>query len=744
MNGSVVGATLIEPSLAMPLGSDSPQVHPTQDAYGYAPFARAIASAARNTPGPKGLVMAIDAPWGAGKTSLLNFVRHYLTDSSGQAPADMESAPVVIDFNPWWFADRDQLAAQFLAQISAQFPAENEVLMACAEAMSTYADAIGSAVSTSIAASTGVKLPLLDKMVAYALGRFRTSPKDVPKLKATIAEKLAQSGRRFVVFVDDIDRLAPDEIREVFKVIKALADFPNVVYLLAFDRQLVSQALRSSLNIEDGDAYVEKIVQAQFSLPAVDHDLLVAKLIADLNELFGDIDAPEFATTYWGNVFHDGLSPLIQRPRDVVRIINSLLVTFPAVRGEVNPVDFIALEFLRVFVPPAYAAVRDNLDYFTGTGGREGRRERERTFHDAWLASLDETYRTPVKALLQRLFPRLQSVWGNTFFAAEHVREWNRLARVCSPEMSDVYFQFGVPPTRLSRAELRAFIALNDETDALERAWSNALDDRRTDGSTRAHQLLLRLIELDDLGVDFARSCLRAVFRIGDRLLAIDGDRVPGFYSIHASVQFYWLVHHLAKCLPTAEREPLFLDLARSAVALSAVCHITSSIDNMHQPDAGERDSVFREFSPETVAAMRTAVVERLRHLAGDGRLLDLPELFFNLHLWDSWGRPDDVSTWLGQMVGVDATLLRVLRHALRVGSSQSHGDRVARRVLSMNPRDIERYLPPAIGLEDLAARVEVVAGRNPLTDDDKACIQAFRLGMEALRQREIPERAEE
>jgi hypothetical protein len=544
--------------------------------------------------------MAIDAPWGAGKTSLLNFVRHYLTDSSGQAPADVESAPVVIDFNPWWFADRDQLAAQFLAQFSAQFPAENEVLMACAEAMSTYADAIGSAVSTSIAAGTGVKLPLLDKVVAYALGRFRTPPKDVPKLKATIAEKLAQSGRRFVVFVDDIDRLAPDEIREVFKVIKALADFP--------------------------------------------------------------------------------------------------------------------------------------------TGGREGRREQEHTFHDAWLASLNETYRTPVKALLQRLFPRLQSVWGNTLFAAEHVREWNRLARVCSPEMSDVYFQFGVPPARLSRAELRAFIGLNDDLDALERAWSNALDDRRTDGSTRAHQLLLRLIELDDLGADFARSCLRAVFRVGDRLLASDGDRVPGFYSIHASVQLCWLVHHLAKCLPTAEREPLFLDLARSAVALSTVCHITSSIDNMHQPDAEERDSVFRAFSPETVTAMRTAVVGRLRHLADEGRLQDLPELFFNLRLWDSWGRPDDVRTWLGQMVGDDATLFRVLRHALRVGSSHSHGDRVARRVLSMNPRDIERYLPPAIGLEDLAASVEVVAGRNPLTDDDKACIQAFRLGMETLRRREIPE----
>jgi hypothetical protein len=252
--------------------------------------------------------------------------------------------------------------------------------------------------------------------------------------------------------------------------------------------------------------------------------------------------------------------------------------------------------------------------------------------------------------------------------------------------MSDVYFQFGVPPTRLSRAELRACIALNEDIDALERGWSKARDDRQADGATRAHQLLLRLIERDDLPVDFTRACLRAVFRICDRLLANNGDRVPGFYSIHASIQVYWLVHHLAKCLPAPEREPLFLDLACNAAAVGTVCNITSSIHKRHQPESEERDSVFQTFDTQTVTAMRSIVVERRRHLADEGRMLDLPELLFTLHLRDSWGQPDDAKTWFGRMVGDDGTLHRVLRHALRVGSSHDHGDRVTRRVVSMNP----------------------------------------------------------
>src|SRR5258708_6289615 len=122
-------------------------------------------------------------------------------------------------------------------------------------------------------------------------------------------------------------------------------------------------------------------------------------------------------------------------------------------------------------------------------------------------------------------------------------------------------------------------------------------------------------------------------------------------YSIPASAPVYWLVHHLAKSLPADEREPLFLDLLRTGAALAVACHITQSIDSMHQPEAQERDSVFQEFTLETVAAMRAAVAERLKQAADDGRLVDLPDLFFNLRQWDRWGTPEDVKTWFGQTV---------------------------------------------------------------------------------------------
>ena len=54
-------------------------------------------------------------------------------------------------------------------------------------------------------------------------------------------------------------------MKQLFTVIKAVADFPNIVYLLAFDEEIVANTLGKS-----GKDYLEKIVQVSFDLPLPD------------------------------------------------------------------------------------------------------------------------------------------------------------------------------------------------------------------------------------------------------------------------------------------------------------------------------------------------------------------------------------------------------------------------------------------------------------------------------------------
>ena len=57
--------------------------------------------------------------------------------------------------------------------------------------------------------------------------------KDVEKLKTEISTLLHSQPRRIVVMIDDIDRLTSEEIRQVFRAVKSVGDFPNVTYLLS-------------------------------------------------------------------------------------------------------------------------------------------------------------------------------------------------------------------------------------------------------------------------------------------------------------------------------------------------------------------------------------------------------------------------------------------------------------------------------------------------------------------------------
>jgi len=176
-----------------------------------------------------------------------------------------------------------------------------------------------------------------------------------------------QHDRDFGRLIDDIDRLTAEEIRQLFRVVKAVADFPNVIYLLAFDIEVVVKALNSMQNTP-GEQYLEKLVQLPLDLPAPDktglQDMLTKRLdmaLTGTNELL-------FDRSRWVNLYVEGIADFFVTPRDVIRFCNAMAFNYPAVSNEVNAVDFIVIELLRVFSPKAYYFIRDNESIFAGPG----------------------------------------------------------------------------------------------------------------------------------------------------------------------------------------------------------------------------------------------------------------------------------------------------------------------------------------------------------------------------------------
>ena len=100
-----------------------------------------------------------------------------------------------------------------------------------------------------------------------------------------ITRLLAEQDKRLLVIVDDLDRLPKVDIRELFKLVRLTADFPNTTYLLAFDRPRVEAALGETQG--EGRAYLEKILQVTFDVPVLRGPDLTNFLLAEIQNAIG-------------------------------------------------------------------------------------------------------------------------------------------------------------------------------------------------------------------------------------------------------------------------------------------------------------------------------------------------------------------------------------------------------------------------------------------------------------------------
>lgn len=171
--------------------------------------------------------------WGSGKTSLLNMVIEEIEDK--------DSRVVILRFNPWLCSDSKQLISQFFKQLATAIKMNKTATDKACELIDQYADIFD---ATSAIPLLGDIIAAACKTAAQQAKQHIEKANDLQTIKNKIVEKLEEENLKIIVAIDDIDRLSEEEIIAVFQLVKSLADFPNTIYLLAFDYKVVIQALK--------------------------------------------------------------------------------------------------------------------------------------------------------------------------------------------------------------------------------------------------------------------------------------------------------------------------------------------------------------------------------------------------------------------------------------------------------------------------------------------------------------------
>lgn len=671
------------------LSADRPSSNPQDDLFGHAPFAESLANSICRYPGNDGLVLALYGPWGSGKSTVLSYVRHFLE----QRPEAEQ--PVIVTFNPWWFSGQENLARAFLGQLQAVLPTKSEKFKKLGDLLGDFAEGVGGLIDLS--GMTGGAAGMIGKFIGMVTKR---KPKDVPALKSEISKILREAEKRILVVIDDIDRLTPEETRQLFTVIKALADFPNVVYLLAFDREVAAQAIEQQSGMP-GERYLEKIIQVPFELPPVDRVALRAALFKRLDEVLGDTSDGLFDQSYWTNAFHDGIDPLIQVPRDVVRFTNTLSVTYPAVRGEVNPVDFIALEALRVFLPGLYDVIRTNQDKFSGHS-RDSRYDSDQkaraAFHEQWAQALPEQLRSSTGALLERIFPKI----GKMGYGADWLAQWRRSLRACHPDVFPTYFRMTVPPGAVRRSEMLTLLSLAETPAALGDALVQATSEKRPDGLSKARALLERLMDHveKDIPDEHISVFIGVLFDIGDSLVLDSDER--GSFDFGNESRITRVVYHLLKRVDGTQRHTLLKTAIDQGRSLGVQRYLIAALSDevKKESEEGEKALVYKNALDDLKACWLNGLKTKL----SQSELLVHSQLARLLAAWCIWGDQAEVKAWCEAATSTNEGLLTFLTKFCAHTRSQTVGDWAVRLQPRLNPAWLERYIDTATSAQRLIA----------------------------------------
>ena len=635
---------------------DTPITRPDEDIFGYGAFANNIANCISKMKSPSGNVVAIHGPWGSGKSSMINMVDYKIRK--------LDSSITIIPFKCWSYLTEEGVVSGFFQEIYYGLKSNHpdikddfdDMLRLGAQAVGTLTR-LGSSMDPITGVGANIFVSIVQKIFGYD-----HEIQQIEKLQQKIGKKLRKINRKVLVTVDEIDRLSPEEAVAVFRIIKSVGRIDNVIYLIAYDRAKIEELIEETYPTE-GNHYLEKFVQANFDLPEPDELVTNRILDAGFRGIFKEKMSSSVSPRLY-NMVHTLIVPEIKNLRDVYRLTNMLSVTFEGVKDDVDLVDFVALEALRLFLPEVYEDIRANKEilarpnkFLNNKGSALG--------NDDVLNKIlfkNILIKDRLSKVLREVFPVLRPNF--VISESDNVQSWNEKKRACSPLHIDTYFRFSSSGKAITYAEFQEFCENADDDNFVKEKLLSNLDFAVQDHGSKA-SLMLDKIALNATSIpdEKAAKLIATLYSISGEFqekpnfvnefgrTVDNGDRI-----VRASVSL------LADRFNDSERSKIMTDACSNASLglLMKLCRLAFA-PYVSEVSGAVVNQEWTLMTTEDTMKIRDMALSMVRKAATDGSIIEYTNFSLIIYDWLAISdKSNEVSELLRYTIESDDNVIRI------------------------------------------------------------------------------------
>ena len=255
---------------------------------------------------------------------------------------------VEIHFSPWNCTSKEQLLEEYLKLLSNQL---NFVIPNIAPKLLQYANIV-----------TGIDL-------CCYFGNFFPK-KDLSTLKNEIEEILYQTDKKIIVVIDDFDRIQGEEIFNLLKLIGIIANFPNIVNIVAYDKEYILSNLNmyfeSIKETNNAEKYIQKIIPFEFPLPQISHTKMQELFNVEFKEI---IDNTIYNELGLNDNFSNTIGGYLKNIRDLKQLLSAFEFHYKTFKHQginINITDLLFITAIKTFNYNLWLSIYNcGKDYFS-------------------------------------------------------------------------------------------------------------------------------------------------------------------------------------------------------------------------------------------------------------------------------------------------------------------------------------------------------------------------------------------